>query len=693
MAPVNEPKLATKPKSIKEAKRVAGAVSKEASPDVDKHQADSGPSKSAICQVSAAVSNTALPAIPQERLPTNHKCPVSQTKTSEKKDFVRPEANEVTGVQLEGSWHPGGRPMTGIDLTTIYGNGFLQYTALLIATIGTFALLCHNLLLNVVAPSVVHWCKQPPEYFNMTAEEWRNISTPQGVNGPWDQCFHYEPPLSVASSNRTQVPCRDWDYEPGSGRSITSEWNLVCERRWLLTLASVVYMSSAMASVPIVGKLSDGVGRRPIICVSVAALVVFGMAVCFARTLYTFLVLRVVVAASVGAVRLTSFVLLYELSTPKYQCLYCVLAIGGGLITAPLYLGLVGFFETNWILAQVVTMLPTSLLASAFYVTAESPRWLISKTRYEDAERSILWAAKMNRKGVKQTMMQWRPMREALRQVDVEVSTHVKSGLSGILSSPIMLRRSAILCYCWLVSVLAYYARFRVHKTEYLWLLAVTIALKIPSFFLMYRFLTTLGRRSTVCGAFAGFSLNFGCAVLLTEFNLFPWLVEMMHWVCNVFVDMTITLLFTFTVELFPTEVRSIGLCAGYFFGRIGSILEPLMFELSHTESLLAISILGVFAALLVLFLPETMSCIIVDTIKDMDAAKLQEKLDRLDELLKSSAKAVVNQVKNQRKTQGKAHTSGRRLKNYINRRFTLDTGYKIREGKLVRNENLGRPI
>ncbi|CAN8009191.1 unnamed protein product, partial [Ixodes pacificus] len=589
MASVNEPKLAIKRRSIKEAKRDARAVSKEASPHVDKPQADSGPSKSAIRQVSAAVSNAASLAILQERLPTNYKCPVLQTKTSEKKHSMRPEVDGVTGVQLEASWHPGGRPMTGIDLTTIYGNGFLQYTALLIAMIGTFALLCHNLLLNVVAPSVVHWCKQPPEYFNMTAEEWRNISAPQGVNGPWDQCFRYEPPLSMGSSNRTQVPCRDWDYEPGSGRSITSEWNLVCERRWLLTLASVVYMSSAMASVAIVGKLSDDVGRRPIICVSVIALVVFGMAVCFVRTFHTFLVLRVIVAASVGAVRLTSFVLLYELSTPKYQCLYCALAIGGGLITAPLYLGLVGLFETNWILAQAVMMLPTSLLASAFYVTAESPRWLISKARYEDAERSILWAAKMNGKSMHQTMKQWRPMREALRQVDVEVSAKVKSGLSGILSSPIMLRRSAILCYCWFVSVLAYYARFREHRTEYLWLLAGTIALKIPSFFFMYRFLTTLGRRSTLCGAFAGFSLNFGCAVLLTEFNLFP--------------------------------------------------------------CLLAISVLGVFAALLVPFLPETMSCVIVDTIKDMDAAKLQEKLDRLDELLKSSAKDVVNQVKNQRKT------------------------------------------
>ncbi|KAG0413347.1 hypothetical protein HPB47_009535 [Ixodes persulcatus] len=503
MASVNEPKLAIKPRSIKEDQRVAGAVSKEASPHVDKHQAQSGPSKSAIRQVSAAVSNAASPAILQERLPTNYKCPVSQTKTSEKKDSARPGVDEVTGVQLEASWHPGGRPMTGIDLATIYGNGFLQYTALLIAMIGTFALLCHNLLLNVVAPSVVHWCKQPPEYFNMTAEEWRNISAPQGVNGAWDQCFRYEPPLSVASSNRTQVPCRDWDYEPDSGRSITSEWNLVCEQRWLLTLAS----------------LSDAVGRRPIICVSVIPLVVCGMAVCFARTFHTFLVLRVIVAASVGAVRLTSFVLLYELSTPKYRCLYCVLAIGGGLITAPLYLGLVGLFETNWILAQAVMMLPTSLLASAFYVTAESPRWLISKARYEDAERSILWAAKMNRKSVHQTMMQWRPMREALRQVNVEVSAQVKSGLSAILSSPIMLRRSAILCYCWFVTVLAYYARFREHRTEYIWLLVMTVALKIPGFLLMYRFLTTLGRRSTLCGAFAGFSLNFGCAVLLTEFN------------------------------------------------------------------------------------------------------------------------------------------------------------------------------
>ncbi|CAN7937084.1 unnamed protein product, partial [Ixodes hexagonus] len=570
---------------VKEAKPVARAVPEEAMPIV-KERPDNllALTNPVDTQPPAAASPTNL----QERLFTEDKIPmVASLATSKAETHAeKPKVGKVTGVRLLVSWQPQKTAAQGTDLTTIYGNGYLQYTALFIAMISEFALIGHNLLHNVVAPNVDHWCKQPPQYLNMTSEEWRDISAPPAVSGVRNRCYRYEPPLSVASSNRSKVPCQEWDYEQGSGSSIITEWNLVCDRRWLLTLAYVSYMCGAMVSAPIAGKFSDEVGRRPVICVSAVILVISGMAVCFTTTFAAFTVMRVFVAASLSGIRVTSVVLLFELTPSEYQCLYCVLAVGTGLILAPPFLGVLHIFKANWILAQALVMLPTSLLTCALYVTSESPRWLISKAKYEDVQQALLWAAKMNGVSVNETKKQWRSLWDALRQVDAQVSARGKSGLRGILSSSTLLRRTVILSFVWFIAIVAYYARFHTRRTVSLWLLGACLGLKISSFFIMYQFLTRLGSRLMLCVVFAGSSLIFGCATLLTELRLFP------------------------AIEL------------------------------------LAMSAIGVLTALVVLLLPDTKSCAIVDTIKDMDEKHRQETLARLGEHFKGPAPSVTFQAK-----------------------------------------------
>lgn len=48
---------------------------------------------------------------------------------------------------------------------------------------------------------------------------------------------------------------------------------------------------------------------------------------------------------------------------------------------------------------QIPVMLPTSLLTCAFYITSETLHWLLSKKKFEDVEKRVLWAASKN--GVK----------------------------------------------------------------------------------------------------------------------------------------------------------------------------------------------------------------------------------------------------------------------------------------------------
>ncbi|CAN8001663.1 unnamed protein product, partial [Ixodes hexagonus] len=243
--------------------------------------------------------------------------------------------------------------------------------------LSTIVFVSHNLLLSIMVTNVDHWCKPPPEYANVTPKEWRDIGVPRDMSGYWQKCVRYDPPLSVNATDRSQVPCEDWYYDL-EGHSIITQWNLVCHHRWLVPLASVLYMCGAAVSAPIVGALSDRMGRRPVIQMSVVSVLASGMAVCFANSFTEFLLLRLWVSVSVSTLQITSFVLLFELSTPAYQCLYSMVTISAAVIIPPAFLSVLDFVTHEWVLMQLAVMLPTSLLLITFFVTFESPLWLVT---------------------------------------------------------------------------------------------------------------------------------------------------------------------------------------------------------------------------------------------------------------------------------------------------------------------------
>ncbi|GFU12497.1 organic cation transporter protein [Nephila pilipes] len=62
------------------------------------------------------------------------------------------------------------------------------------------------------------------------------------------------------------VPCTEWEYDTShTSETIVSEWDLVCSREWLISLAKSIYMIGFLLSVFTFGQISDLVGRFPTI--------------------------------------------------------------------------------------------------------------------------------------------------------------------------------------------------------------------------------------------------------------------------------------------------------------------------------------------------------------------------------------------------------------------------------------------
>ena len=75
----------------------------------------------------------------------------------------------------------------------------------------------------------------------------------------------------------------------------------------------------------------------------------------------------------------------------------------------------------------------------------------------------------------------------------------------------------------------------------------------------------------------------------------------------------------TYTLEIYPTPVRSLNFGVNVTFGNIGSILAPMVYEyMPSWMFLLAFAMLSIFHSILLIFLPETEGKPMAETIEEL---------------------------------------------------------------------------
>ena len=80
---------------------------------------------------------------------------------------------------------------------------------------------------------------------------------------------------------------------------------------------------------------------------------------------------------------------------------------------------------------------------------------------------------------------------------------------------------------------------------------------------------------------------------------------------------------YTYTLEVYPTPVRSINFGMNVTFGNIGSILSPLVYEyLPSSLFLFIFAIFSIIHSILLIFLPETVGKPMIETIEELEEKK-----------------------------------------------------------------------
>ncbi|XP_064469064.1 organic cation transporter protein-like [Ornithodoros turicata] len=529
---------------------------------------------------------------------------------------------------------------------SVYGHGCYQWMTLFCSQLALLVFVSQQIAFAVISRPIDHWCKPPERYAGLEPSLWKNISIPM-VEGRYSECTEYDTPRSEQSNNGTTRPCTSWDYE-NCPESVVCLWNLVCDRGILTLVEEMLELSGGMIAVPIAGVISDAHGRRPVVLVSVVILIAAGFAAAFTKTFVTFVVFRWVVSGATSTVYITMFILLFEVTTCKMRFFHCTAINFGGILGG----AFIVFLETlhlRTLVVQLILIIPAVGLLCTFIMISESPRWLVAKQDMKRAEVVMLWATKLNGINTAEGALRFARFRKYYRKNDSNIVLMVNMNIVDLMRSDILRMRSVILFGCSLSLFLVVFqfllavrshASFEARLLGLLW----NIVAYVVSYFVMERF----GRRNPLSYSMIGLFVALMCLAICHAVKLTGHVIDAIIWTEDAFLNVAVTVIYVYAIELYPTVMRSAAASSTFVFGRVGSLLAPLLYEFGkHTHRsvpLVLSAVLCLASGIFTRRLPDTLQLAISDI--ETDVGKDNARKDLLNVKVKPIKKKRTTRQK-----------------------------------------------
>ncbi|XP_059845878.1 organic cation/carnitine transporter 2-like [Hypanus sabinus] len=469
-----------------------------------------------------------------------------------------------------------------------------------------------------------------PENLNLS-EAWRNRTIPlQGPEQRRSKCTRYRldvilnlsqtfpDPDFLNVSEIEQEPCLDgWEYSKEQYIStIVSEWDLVCNNGWKEPFAASVYFTGVLIGSFSSGILSDRFGRKIVMFGTMVLQVAFNVLITFSPNLEIFCLINFLKGFGEISNYMSAFVLGSELLEKSIRIAYSTLGVAMGFALGYMILPFVAYFIRKWQMLILTLSLSCLVYIPLWWFIPESPRWLLSKGRVEEAESIIRFMAKKN--GVTPPAMLF--SEDELEHIK---NKKVKSVPFTQLLKTCNIRTITIInILLWMIISMGYYGLSlnipNFHGDDYLncFLFAAS---EIPANIAVWLLFQKFPRK---------FSLSVtlflsGSILLFIHFipSHFLALATVLVLIGKLGSTCAFSMVYIYTAELYPTPVRNTGVGVSSMASRLGSVISPyilLLDDYQENLSLIVIGMLTMFAAIAVLFLPETFNVPLPNTMEQM---------------------------------------------------------------------------
>lgn len=360
----------------------------------------------------------------------------------------------------------------------------------------------------------------------------------------------------------------------------------------------------------------------------------FGVIRSFSWNYPSFLVFEFLEPALGSGIFSAGFILGLELVGPSYR-------IRGGLVLSMFYaigsvlLGVIAMLTENWINLLRLIFIPSFLIVSYVWLIPESVRWLSANGKNAKAAKIILKVAKVNKRTLSESSLitinkllgrkKSNAMEDKLEPTDLspikeENNENVAYELKKVLKNPAMLLRVANCSFCWLTNTFVYYGlslnSVNIGGNKFINFILLSL-IEIPGFLICWQLADRIGRKKTQMGSL----IVSGIVCIITAIvGQDGWLNLALFLIGKLAITVSFSLIYTYTAEMFPTNLRHSLMATCSMFGRIGSMIAPqtpLLETLVKSLPLYLYGGTGLLSGFLVFFLPETLNTELPDTIAE----------------------------------------------------------------------------
>jgi putative MFS transporter len=366
----------------------------------------------------------------------------------------------------------------------------------------------------------------------------------------------------------------------------------VLRKEWMLTSVQTGVLGSGtfigyFLGAMLAGILGDLIGRKRVMMYALVIYCIASLASAVAHDWPFFLATRIVAGLGTGAESAIVAPFLSEFVARRYRGAFTGSLAGFfsfGFVAAALLGYLVIPLSPNaWRWVMVITAMPIVMLLWWRRALPESPRWLVTRGRHEEAEAIMARAeAELTAAGVKLEPL---PETDPAADPIVPVAAQRASALANVkaLWSRKLARITAMTWIMWLSITFSYYAFFTwipsllvqngmTITRSFSYSLVIYIA-QIPGYFSGAWLNEKIGRQATIASymVLGGISA-LGLALTRSDAGIMASGVLL-----SFFMNGTYAGVYAYTPEVFPTDVRATGAGMASSIGRLGAIAAPIL--------------------------------------------------------------------------------------------------------------------
>ncbi|OWF47532.1 organic cation transporter protein-like isoform X1 [Mizuhopecten yessoensis] len=474
---------------------------------------------------------------------------------------------------------------------------------------------------------------------------------------PLYQACHVD--ILINGTNTTLMklsPCpAGYTYDLEKDRTFVTEWDLVCEGAERAEVSQMLLMIGQMVGAAFLPQLSDKFGRKVVLVTSQIALFASGVGASLLPTFTCYAIMRFICGFSHQGMAMARAVMTVEIlpeeSRFMAEVLGCTVWTIGLCVIAPLaYI----MRDLSWRYLYLVLSLTSVHCLLGFWTFDESILWLLANGKIDKAKTLLRKAAKMNKVNEKEvlqivdnatctsTVLQEKLIKKPNQNQNVDGKQKERKEVI-LEQSPAMLpkytvltlftrRRIAmitlIMTYTWLVNSLTYYglslSSASLPLDRYLSFFLLSLA-ELPVAVIEYYTFNRLGRKKLciIFHAVAAVSLIAGTvANYLSDRAGANVALMIFYFLGKMAIAGSFSTIFLFTPELYPTNLRNVGIGFSSAAGRIGGMLAPFAGPLAERISWAPGAIFGIMCltvAMLLPLLPEPTGHELPTTVEELE--------------------------------------------------------------------------